>query len=100
MRFLDADRAHESGDVVGEQFGRISSVWLVGLAGSARIQRNAGEMLGVVGDLEGVTGIVGGKVRDEHKRLARPLGLVVDGDVVDLDLGHETSPTDAASSLS
>ena len=88
MRFLDADRSHEGGDVVGEQFGRIGSVWLVGLAGAARIKRNAGEMLGVVGDLEGVTGVVGGEVRDEHKRLARSLALVIDRDVVDLDLGH------------
>ena len=88
MRSLDADRAHEGGDVVGEQFGRIRSVGLIGFAGAARIKRNASEMLGIVGDLEGVTGVVGGKVRDEHKRLARPLGLVIHRDVVDFDLGH------------
>jgi hypothetical protein len=88
MRFLDADRAHEGCDVVGEQFGRIRSVGLVGLAGAARIKRNASEMLGVIGGLECVTGIVGGKVRDEHKRLARPLGLVIHRDVVDFDLRH------------
>src|SRR3984957_15200561 len=47
MRSLDADRGHEGGDVVGEQFGRVDAVWLVGLAGAARIKRNAGEMLGI-----------------------------------------------------
>ena len=70
MRCLDADRAHEGGDVVGEQFGRIFSVRLVGLARSAGIKRNAGEVLGIFGDLEGVTGIVGGKIGNEDKRLA------------------------------
>jgi hypothetical protein len=30
-------------------------------------------MLGVVGDLEGVAGVVGGEIRDEDKRLARSL---------------------------
>jgi hypothetical protein len=85
---LLASHSHEGGDVVGEQFGRIRSVGLVGLAGAARIKRNASEMLGIVGDLEGVAGVVSGKVRDEHKRLSRSLGLVIHRDVVDFDLGH------------
>src|ERR1700678_2628122 len=83
MRFLDADRSHEGGDVVGEQFSRIGSVGLVGLAGAAGSGGTAGEMLGIVSDLEGVAGVVGGKVRDEHERLARPPGLVIYRDVGD-----------------
>ena len=73
MGLLDPDRFHECGDVVGEQFGRIGPGRLVGLARPARIKRNAGEMLGVVGDLEGVAGVVGGEIGDEDKRLARSL---------------------------
>ena len=92
MRFLDADRFHECGDVVGEQFGRIGAVRLVGLAGSTRIERNAGEMFGVVGDLEGVAGVICGEIGDENERLARSLGLVIDRDAVDFDLGHEDLP--------
>src|SRR4029077_18672141 len=42
--------------------------------------------------LEGVTGVVGGKIGDEHKLLAETLGLVIDRDVVDLDLRHERLP--------
>ena len=71
MRPINADRLHEGGDVVGEQFHRIGARRLVGFAGAARIDRDAGEVLGVVGDLEGVAGIVGGQIRDEHEA-ARP----------------------------
>ena len=53
MRLLDADRLHERGDIVGEQFHRISASRLVGLACSPRVERDASEMLGIVGDLEG-----------------------------------------------
>ena len=88
MRFLDTDRGHEGGDVVGEQFGRVGSARLVGFARPARIERNASEMFGVVGDLESVAGVVGCEIRDEDEWFARPLGLVVDRDVVDLDLRH------------
>ena len=73
MRPLYADRLHEAGDVVGEQFGRIGPVRLVGLARAARIERDAGEMLGVVGDLERVAGVVGGEIGDEDQRLAGSL---------------------------
>jgi hypothetical protein len=44
-------------------------------------------MLCVVGDLEGVTRVVGGKIGNQHERLARSLLLVVYRDVVDFDLG-------------
>ena len=49
-------------------------------------------MLGVVGDLKGVAGIVGGEIRDEHERLARALLLIVHRDAVSLDLGHANLP--------
>jgi hypothetical protein len=44
-------------------------------------------MLDVVGDLECVTSVVGGEIGDENEGLASSLLLVVDGDVVDFDLG-------------
>ena len=65
MRLLDSDRRHERGDVIGEQFGRISAVRLVALPRPARIERNAGEMPGVFRDLEEVASVVGGEIRDE-----------------------------------
>ena len=92
MRLLDPDRLHEAGDVVREEFGRIGPVRLVALARATRIERDAGEMLGVVGDLKRVTGVVGGEIGDEHQGLARSLLVVVDRDVVDLDLGHRGLP--------
>ena len=88
MRCLDSDRGHEGGDVIGEQLGRISALWLVAFTRPARIKRNAGEMLGIFGDLEEVAGVVSGEIRNENERLARSLDLVVDRDVVDLDLRH------------
>jgi len=42
----------------------------VGLARSARIYRDAGELLGVVRDLKGIAGVIGSKIGDEDKRLA------------------------------
>ena len=85
MRALDADRLHEGGHVVGEQLHRIGALWFVGLARSARVERDAGELLGVIGDLKGVAGMVGGKIGDEHERLACPLLLVIDRDAVRFD---------------
>jgi hypothetical protein len=94
MGALDADRLHEGGDVVREQFHRIGAGRLVGLAGAARVDRNAGEMFGIVGDLKGVAGVVGREIRDEHERFARSLLLVVHADAIGLDLGHMTLPVD------
>src|SRR6202044_358104 len=50
------------------------------------------EMLGVVGDLESITGVVGGEIRDQDQGFTRSLLLVIDRDVVDFDLGHRGLP--------
>jgi hypothetical protein len=72
MRLLDPDRLHEAGDIVGEEFGRIGPLRLIALARAPRIERDAGEMLGVVGDLKRVTGVVGGEIGDEHQGSPAP----------------------------
>src|SRR5271169_3295899 len=88
MRSLHADRLHEGGDVVGEQLHRIGAVRLVSLARASRVNGDASEMLGIVCDLEGIAGVVGGEIGDEDERLSCPLLLVVHGDAVRFDLRH------------
>ena len=88
MRALDTDRLHEGCDIVGEQFHRIGAGGLVAFAGAARIDADAGKMLGVLADLECVAGIVGREIRDEHERFARALLLIVQSNAVSLDLRH------------
>jgi hypothetical protein len=92
MRAFHTNRLHEGGDVVGEQFHRIGALRLIRLASTAWIDGDAGKVLGVIGDLEGVAGMVGGKIGNENKRLSRPLLLVVDGDAVGLDFRHANLP--------
>src|SRR6516225_9749164 len=92
MRPLHADRLHEGGNVIGEQFRRIGGLRLVALAGAARIHGNTGKALGVIGDLEGIAGIVGGQIGDEKERLTAALLLVIDSDTVGLDFRHVYKP--------
>ena len=92
MRALDADRLHERGHVVGEQLHRIGAVRLVGLTRSARVERDAGEVLGIVRDLKGVAGVVGGKIGNENERLACSLSLVIDRDAVRVHFRHVSLP--------
>ena len=49
-------------------------------------------MFGIVGDLEGVAGIVGGEIGDEDERLSGALLLVVHGDTVRFDFRHVNLP--------
>jgi hypothetical protein len=89
---LNANRLHEGGDVVGEQFHRIGPLRLIGLTSAARIDGDAGKALGVIANLEGVAGMIGSKIGDENKRLTGPLLLVVHGDAVGLDFRHTYLP--------
>src|SRR5262249_29350797 len=98
MRALDTDRLHECGDVVGKQLGRVWPGRLVAFAGAAWIERNAGEVLGIVADLEGVASVVRGEIRGKHKRRSAALLLVVHRDVIDFDLGHAFVPPIVSSS--
>src|SRR5438132_675066 len=75
---LDPDRSEESGYLVGLALGRVRSGWLVALARAGKIERDAAEVLGVSGQLERPTGVVGRGVVDQQERLALPLNLIVD----------------------
>src|SRR6266542_1776913 len=92
-----------NGSVLGRALCRDSvltfSVWLAGLAGAAKVDRDAGVVLGVVGHLEGVAGLVDGEVGDEHHWFPGALLLVVDVDVVGAHCWHATLPVDSPSVL-
>src|SRR5579871_747602 len=88
---LDLEGGEERRGVIGELPRRIAAGGLVALAGTPGIDGNAGEVLGIFADLEGVAGVVGRQIGDEQQGFAGALLLVVDGYVVDLDLGHGAS---------
>src|SRR5207248_5662098 len=90
MRFLNAHRLHESGNVVGEMLRHISTVCFVRFTGAPEVERDAGEVFGILGNLEGVAGVICSKVGNENQRLTTSLLIVVDGEVVGFDLRHET----------
>jgi hypothetical protein len=85
---VDPERLQEGRDIVGHELRRVITGGLVALSRAARIDRDAREVLGVLGDLEGVAGVVRGEVRDEQQGLARALLFVVHRDVANLDLRH------------
>src|SRR4030095_13764761 len=88
---IQPDGGDEGGDIVRKELGRPGPAWLVAFAGAAQVERDAGKLLGVVGDLKGIAGIVCCKIGDQQQRLAGALLLIVDGDVVGLDLRHGVS---------
>ena len=83
-----SDRLHECGDIVGEHLRRVHAGRLIRLSGPAQIDRDAGEVLRVVRDLERVTRVIGRKVWDEHEGLTAPLLVVIHRDVAGSNLGH------------
>jgi hypothetical protein len=91
VRAADPGRLHEPGDVVGEKLRGVDAVRLGGQAGAAQVHAVAGEMLGVLGNLERIAGLVGSKVWNEHKRLAVTLNLVINVDPVGLNDWHASS---------
>src|SRR5437763_5613963 len=89
MSFLDAECLHKSSNIVGEILGGVGAFRLVTLAGSAQIKRNAGEMLGIFSDLEGITRVISAQIGNQYQRFARPLLLVMKTDVVGFDLWQD-----------
>jgi hypothetical protein len=78
---VDAQFGHEGGDVVGVLLGRVGALGLVALPRPPQVDRDAGVVLGELGELEGVAGVVGGEIGKEDQRLTRTRRLVVHGDV-------------------
>src|ERR1041384_5455305 len=91
MRLLDSRSLHEGGHIVSESLGGIVGFRFVGFTGSPQVEREAGEVLGILGHLEGVTGVIGGKIRNENKRFSGSLLVIIYCDVVGFDLRHERS---------
>jgi len=88
MRLSDSQGPHKSGNVVGEKLGGIGALSFVRFPCPPQVERNARKVLGIFCDLEGITGVIGGQVRNENKRLAGSLLVLVYGDVVRFDLRH------------
>src|ERR1700730_7015122 len=88
MRLLDSRGLHEGGNIVRKKFGGIYARWLVRFACTSKVERDAGKVLGVLCDLEGITGMIGGQKRKENEGLPRALLVIVHRDVVGFDLRH------------
>ena len=52
-------------------------------------------MFRVLGDLEGVAGVVGGEIGNEDQRFSRPLLFVIDRESVDVRFRHTVHPSRA-----
>src|SRR4029077_6728805 len=91
MGAIDLECGKKSRGVVGEEPRRIGTGRLVTLAGAARVERDASEMLGVVPHLEGIPGVVGCQIRNQQQRLARALLFGIHGDGVYLYFWHGPS---------
>lgn len=88
MRLWDSQGPHERGNIVGENLGGIGAVRFVGFASPSEVEGDAGVMLGIFCHLKGITGVIGGQVRNENQGLAGPLLVIVHSEVVRFDLGH------------
>jgi hypothetical protein len=77
MSSLNTQCLHESGNIVGEIRGGVGSVRFVTLACPAKIERDAGEMLGIFGNLKRVASIVGRQIGNQNQWIAAPLLLVM-----------------------
>src|SRR5713101_8336507 len=88
MRLLDPRGWHESGNVVREKLSGIDAFRFVRFTCPSEVERDAGKVLGVLCHLEGVTGVIGGQIRNENEGLSGSLLVIVHRDVVGFDLRH------------
>jgi hypothetical protein len=88
---LQTQGLHKGGHIIRKELGRIDTRGFIGFARSACIDGDAGEVFGVLGDLKGITGVIGGQVGDKNERLSGSLLIVVHGYVVHFDSGHDIS---------
>ena len=88
MCLLNPDRSEEAGDLVGVDFGRVRPGGLVTLPGPRKVESDAAEVLCVGRQLERITSVIGGEVRNQQQRLAIPLHVIVDSEPVYVNLRH------------
>ena len=74
--------------IVRKQLDGIGAFRFVAFASPSEVERDAGEVLRIFGDLKGVTGVIGGQVGNEYEWIAGSLLVIVHGDVVGFDLRH------------
>jgi len=92
VRGRNVESLHERGDVVGKILGGVSGGRFVADTGAPQIDRDAGEMFGVLSHLECVTSVVGCEKRNEDKWFTGTLLFVVQRDIVDFKCRHGMSP--------
>ena len=79
---------HKRGSIVGKKFGGIDAFRFVTLSCPAQVDGETGEVFRVLSNLESITGMVSGEIRNQDQRLSRSLLVIVDGDVVAFDFRH------------
>src|SRR6266851_3879729 len=79
---------HERGNIVREKLGGIDAFGLVGFTCPSEVERDACKVLSVLCHLEGVTGVIGGQVRNENEGLTASLLVIVHRYVAGFDLRH------------
>ena len=97
MRLLDSDSLHESGNIVREKLGGIGALRFVRFTSPPEVERDAGKVLGILSHLEGVTGVIGGQLRNKNEGLTGSLLIIVHRDVVGFNLRHGITPFACAS---
>src|SRR6266849_4491553 len=88
MRLMDPRGLHESGNIVPQKLGGIDAFGFVRFTCPSEVERDAGKVLGILCYLEGITGVIGGQIRNENQRLSASLLVIVYRDVVGFDLRH------------
>jgi hypothetical protein len=88
MGAVHAQGLHEGGHIVGKGLRRVDAFRLIALAGTSQVAGDTGEVLEVLGNLEGIAGVISGQVGNQDQRLSDSLLIVVHGDTVRFDPGH------------
>src|SRR4029077_20159076 len=88
MRSWDPECLHKSRYIVGENLRRIGTFRFVAFARPSKIKGDTGEVFGIFGYLECITGVIGGQVGDENEGLTGSLLVIIDIEVVSFDLRH------------
>jgi len=61
---------HKRCDIIREKLAGIDAFGFVAFTRPAEVDGDAGKMLGVLGYLEGITGVIGGQIGNEDQRFS------------------------------